>query len=99
MFVVRTEMMDTDSQSLLEWLNAKHVDTIHNKDNSAATTSTQITTQLKPFAREALEVALVDEYQLVNRVLRLSSNAPLSAYCVKHAEVEGLLHCSSYSTL
>lgn len=98
-FVVRTEMMDTDSQSLLEWLNAKHVDTIHNKDNSAATTSTQITTQLKPFAREALEVALVDEYQLVNRVLRLSSNAPFSAYCVKHAEVEGLLHCSSYSTL
>jgi len=94
--VVRTENMAADSQSMLKWLNAKSVPTVHvihsNKDDSAR----NFTRQLRPFAQEALEVALIDEYQLVNRLLQLSANAQLSAYCVKYAEVDGLvLRCNA----
>lgn len=92
MFVVRTEMMTADSHSLLKWLDVTSVPHIsHINDNSAA----NHTRQLQPFAQEALEVALKDEYQLANRLLQMSVNAKLSAYCVNYAELDGLaLRCN-----
>ena len=93
MFVVRTEMMDADIHALLKWLNVTSVPRSipHGHDNSAAND----TRRLQPFAREALEVALKDEYQLANRLLQLSVNAKLSAYCVNYAELDGLvLRCN-----
>ena len=91
-FVVRTEMMTADSHSLLEWLKTTSVPIPHHvHDNAVA----NLTRQLLPFAQEALEVALTDEYQLANRLLQLSVNANLSAYCVKYAELDGLvLRCT-----
>ena len=91
MFVVRTEIITADSQSLLKWLNATSVPIRHDHNNGAA----NLTRQLQPFAQEVLEVALTDEYLLANRLLQLSVNAKLSAYCVKYAELYGqVLRCT-----
>lgn len=88
MFVVRTEMISADAHAMLNWLNASELQAPphHKNDNSAARNATQ----LRPFAQHALEVALVDEYQLVNRIMQMSINAPQSAYCVTYADIHGL---------
>lgn len=93
MFVVRTEMMSEDAGAMLSWLNASGLGAQmpHGHDNSATTSN--YTTKLQPFAQHALEVALVDEYQIANRILQMSINAPRSAYCVTFANIHGL-RCS-----
>ena len=87
MFVVRTEMISADAHAMLNWLNASELQAPpHKNENLAARNATQ----LRPFAQHALEVALVDEYQLVNRIMQMSINAPQSAYCVTYADIHGL---------
>ena len=87
MFVVRTEMISADAHAMLNWLNASELQAPpHKNDNLAARNATQ----LRPFAQHALEVALVDEYQLINRIMQMSINAPQSAYCVTYADIHGL---------
>ena len=95
MFVVRTEMLSEDADAMLSWLNASSLGARmpHGHDNSATTSNYSYTTQLQPFAQHALEVALVDEYQIANRILQMSINAPRSAYCVTFANIHGL-RCS-----
>ena len=47
MFVVRTEMMTADTDSLLKWLNttSRHTDIPHQNNNAAV----NLTRQLQPF--------------------------------------------------
>lgn len=99
MFVVRTEMLINDTDALVERLNFKLLNThehdaklSHKHDNSAAHNTTQV---LQPLVQHALEVALVDEYQIANRILRVSINALQSAYCVTYADIYGL-RCSDF---
>jgi len=88
-FVVTAEQIEFDSREMLKWMNASTVSGPsfpHSRDNSAA----NLTRNLSAFAREALEVALVDEYRMLNYALRISVNRRASAYCTTHAEVPGV---------
>lgn len=93
MFVVRTEMISEDADAMLSWLNASRLGARIPHRNDISATKSNYTTKLQPFAQHALEVALVDEYQIANRILQMSINAPQSAYCVTFANIHGL-RCS-----